>query len=217
MATTAATLTSSAVTEGESGGNRYSVQIEAIDGATDDGAGTWKAQAAQLNGGDERFTNAFNVASRNSVTGLIDNARADASSDSWTLEATSRVTFQPEAVSQSTVGVYYAKGAAHPLYDIATVVIDSRDGRPITLQSLFINEQDGLNRLSVKAGVILGVNNETGLRPIEKNFANWIPTAAGFEIHFADYQLGHGLRVTTIPWSYLVDLLAPNMTALAQK
>ncbi len=49
-----------------------------------------------------------------------------------------------------------------------------------------------------------------------KNFANWIPTAQGFEIHFADYQLGHGLRVTTIPWSDLADLLTPSMNALTQ-
>lgn len=190
--------------------------MEAIDGATADGSGTWKAQAGQLVGGDERVANAFNAASRNSVTGLIDDARADAHSHSWSLKATSTVTFQPAALSQLVVGVYYAKGAAHPIYYIATVVLDSRDGQPITLQTLFTNKQDGLNRLSEKASAILGINDKTGLAPSEKNFANWLPTAAGFEIHFADYQLGHGLRVTTIPWPDLADLLAPDMAALTQ-
>lgn len=201
---------------GQSGGHQYSVRMDAIDGATADGSGAWKAQAGQLVGGDERVANAFNTASRNSVTGLIADARADAHSNSWSLEAISTVTFQPAALSQLAVGVYYAKGAAHPINYVATVVIDSRDGQPITLQTLFANKQDGLNRLSEKASAILGINDKTGLAPSEKNFANWIPTASGFELHFADYQLGHGLRVTTIPWPDLADLLAPDMTALAQ-
>ncbi|AMU22170.1 RsiV family protein [Mycobacteroides abscessus] len=92
---------------------------------------------------------------------------------------------------------------------------------------MFTNEQDGLNRLSEKAGAILGFKaekagailgfkGETGLEPIEKNFANWIPTVTGLEIHFADYQLGHGLRITTVPRPDLVDLLAPDMIRLTQ-
>lgn len=215
MATTTAP-SDSAGSAGQSGGHQYSVRMDAIDGATADGTGTWKAQAGQLVGGDERVANAFNTASRNSVTGLINDARADAHSNSWSLQTTSTVSFRPVAVSQLAVGVYYARGAAHPIYYVATVVIDSRDGRPITLQTLFTNKQDGLNRLSEKASAILGLKDETGLEATEKNFANWIPTATGFEIHFADYQLGHGLRVTTVPWSDLADLLAPDMDVLAQ-
>ncbi len=58
--------------------------------------------------------------------------------------------------------------------------------------------------------------DEPGNRPVEENFANWIPTAAGMEIHFADGQLGHGLPVITVPWSPLSDVLAPNMVPLTQ-
>ena len=55
-----------------------------------------------------------------------------------------------------------------------------------------------------------------GNAPVEANFANWIPTPSGLEIHFADYQFAHGLPVLTVPWSALDDLLAPGMAALRQ-
>ncbi|CPW66957.1 RsiV family protein [Mycobacteroides abscessus] len=203
---------------GQSGGRQYVVQMDALEGSTDDHTGTWKAQVGQLVGSDEPVVNAFNGASRRSVTGLIVDARSEALSDSWGLDVNSTISFRPSAVSQLTVGVYYSRGAAHPVYYIATVVIDSRDAQPVTLQDLFINKQDGLNRLSEKSAAILGIDsNMPGLRATDENFANWIPTAEGFEIHFADYQLGHGLRVTTIPWSDIADLLTPSMNALTQR
>ena len=31
-----------------------------------------------------------------------------------------------------------------------------------------------------------------GAEPRAENFANWLPTATGMEIHLADYQFGHG-------------------------
>jgi hypothetical protein len=36
------------------------------------------------------------------------------------------------------------------------------------------------------------------------------------EIHFADYQFGPGLPVITVPWTALSDVLAADMSALAQ-
>jgi hypothetical protein len=42
------------------------------------------------------------------------------------------------------------------------------------------------------------------------------PTAAGIELHFTDGQFGHGLPVITVPWPTVSDVLAPDMTALAQ-
>ena len=58
--------------------------------------------------------------------------------------------------------------------------------------------------------------DEPGNRAVAKNFANWIPTAAGIELHFADGQFGHGSPVITVPWSALLDVLASDMTALSQ-
>jgi len=43
-----------------------------------------------------------------------------------------------------------------------------------------------------------------------------MPDQSGMEIHFADYQFGHGLPILTVPWAALTDVLAPDMTALAR-
>ncbi|MEK1110576.1 DUF3298 domain-containing protein, partial [Mycobacterium ulcerans] len=40
-------------------------------------------------------------------------------------------------------------------------------------------------------------------------------TSQGIELHFFDYQFGHGLPVITVTWSALTDVLAPDMVALA--
>ena len=56
--------------------------------------------------------------------------------------------------------------------------------------------------------------DEPGNAPVEANFANWISTPAGLEIHFADYQFFHGTPTITVPWSELDGLLAPGMDAL---
>jgi hypothetical protein len=53
--------------------------------------------------------------------------------------------------------------------------------------------------------------------PEAQNFANWIPTDDGLEIHFSPYQFGIALPETkTVPWSALSDLLAPVMSGITQ-
>ena len=129
--------------------------------------------------------------------------------------------FRPTAIAQLLVGTYYAEKAAHPLDYVSTLVIDSRTAGPITLGDLFTDEQAGLRRLSEQSRALLptiggGSGPESpGTRPIAENFANWMPTAQGLEIHFADYQVGHGLPVVTVPWSAIADLLTPAMQPLA--
>ena len=141
----------------------------------------------------------------------------------WLFESNPTVTFRTSAIAELIVGVHSAKEAAHPNDYVSTVVIDSRTAKPITLADLFVDEQAGLNRLSEQTKVIFPqvwgggpspMLDEPGNRPIAENFANWIPTAAGMELHFADYQFGHGLPVITVPWSAVADVLAPDMTAL---
>jgi hypothetical protein len=122
--------------------------------------------------------------------------------------------------------VAYTQTAAHPSSWVSTVVIDSRSASPITLKDLFADEQKGLDRLSQQtrqlAPGVLGsgptpMADAPGNAPTEANFAHWLPTTQGIEIHFNDYQLGpHGLVVVTVPWSAVDDLLAPGMTALRQ-
>jgi hypothetical protein len=59
--------------------------------------------------------------------------------------------------------------------------------------------QNATTQLSAKLGE--GVRQD-GVAPKAENFANWIPTSDGIELHFDDYQVGpHGLVVITVPWA----------------
>lgn len=149
--------------------------------------------------------------------------QAEAAPDvEWLFESKPTVTFRTAAIAELIEGVYSAKQAAHPVNHVNTIVIDSRTAKPITLGDLFANQQDGLNRLSQQTKLIFPqlyggpspMADEPGNQPVAANFANWIPTATGMELHFADYQFGHGLPVITVPWAALDDVLAPDMTAL---
>src|ERR1700722_5149481 len=218
------------VRSGVSNGQSYIVTAAANDGATPDGHGHWHVHTGQLTGqnagGDPAVVTAFNSASDASAQGLLDHSRADARPAwwDWTFDVKPTVTFRPTAIAELLVGTYYSAQAAHPVNYVSTIVIDSRTAQPITLKALFSNEPHGLQRLSEQTKLIWptayghGGNepmpDERGNQPREENFANWIPTATGIEIHFADSQFGHGLPVITIPWTALADVLAPDMTAL---
>ena len=82
------------------------------------------------------------------------------------------------------------------------------------------------NRLSDQAKVLIADQYgelpteilDRGTAPVTENFADWIPTAAGMEIHFEEYQFDGPpfARVITVPWPALTDVLAPDMSGLAQ-
>ena len=225
---TAATATTSAPAASDSGvsnGRNYTVTTSTIDGRAPNAAGKWHVEAGLLFDGEPAVADAFNKASQASARQQIDEVRANATAAMpWTLKSKARVSFRNTAVAQIITGVYNAQGAPHPVDYVATVVIDSRTAKPITLADLFTHEQDGLNRLSEQTRLLLTTTNgnpapaptEPGIPPTEQNFANWILTAQGMEIHFNDDQLGHALPVVTVPWSALTDVLAPTKAALAQ-
>jgi hypothetical protein len=52
------------------------------------------------------------------------------------------------------------------------------------------------------------------LAPIDINFKCWIPTEQGIELHFPEYQFGRGLKVITVPWAKLADLIAPEFVPI---
>jgi hypothetical protein len=214
---------------GVSNGQSYIVTAATTDGATPDGHGHWHIRRAHLTGqntsGDPAMIAAFNQANDACAARLLDQVRSETASGwwQWSFEVKPTVTFRPTAISELLVGVYDARQAAHPVDYLGTIVIDSRTAQPITLKTLFNNESRGLQRLSEQTQLIWPTvygrvgpptPDPSGLQPREENFANWIPTATGMEIHFADYQFGHGLPIITIPWTALTDVLAPTMTAL---
>ena len=225
-ATTTTAGAAAEVTTGVSNGQNYAVARSTTGDATADGTGRWTLVVDTISGGDEKVSDTFNRAVQTSVQGQLDQVKREAGGDgTWSFDTKPEIFFGSAAVSELISGLYNHVPSAHPVSYVSTVVVDSRSATPITLKELFSDEQAGLNRLSQQTKqllpAVMGVGaspmpDAPGNAPVEANFANWIPTANGLEIHFADYQFAHGLLVLTVPWSALDDLLAPGMAALRQ-
>lgn len=192
--------------------------------ATPDGKGRWSLVVDLVDGGDAKVAEAFNNAVKASAADQLEPVKRDADPEgTWTFDTDPKIYFGGASIAELISGLYSHVPAAHPVGYISTVVIDSRSAKPITLGELFTDKQAGLNRLSEQTKQLLPavmgtgptpMADEPGNEPKESNFANWIPTPAGLEIHFADYQFVHGSPVITVPWSALDDLLAPGMADL---
>jgi hypothetical protein len=224
--TAAASPTTAAPTSGVSNKETYSVTRSTAGDATADGKGRWTLVVDTITGGNPRVAGAFNSAVHASAAGQLEPVKRDADPDgTWTFDTDPQIFFGGASVSELISGLYVHVPSAHPSSYISTVVIDSRSAKPITLGDLFTDKQAGLNRLSEQTKALLpavsGVGptpmaDEPGNAPVEANFANWIPTPEGMQIHFADYQFFHGTPTITVPWSALDGLLAPGMDALRQ-
>lgn len=208
---------------GTSNGKTYTVARSETEGATPDGSGKWTLVIDLLSGGDDRVADALNRAVKTSATQQLESFKRDAGTDgTWAFDTEPRLYFGGASIAELVTGTYMHAGAAHPLLSTGTVVIDSRSAKPITLADLFTDEDAGLKQLSAQSKLLLPavlnipapMADEPGNAPTEANFANWIPTPAGMEIHFADYQFGHGRPVITVPWPALDGLLAPGMEDL---
>ena len=225
-ASAGASPTTAAPTSGVSNKQKYSVTRSTAGDATTDGKGRWTLVVDTITGGDPQVAGAFNSAVHASATGQLEPVKSGADADgTWTFETQPQIYFGGASVAELISGLYVQVPSAHPSSYVSTVVIDSRSAKPITLADLFTDKQAGLNRLSEQTKALLpGVSgvgptpmaDEPGNAPTEANFANWIPTPDGLEIHFADYQFFHGTPTITVPWSALDGLLAPGMDALRQ-
>ena len=214
----------SVVATGVSNGQTYTVDRSSSTGATGDG--TWKLIINTLSGGDPKVAEAFNDAMHAAAQQLLDDAKRTAKPQGqWTFETSPQVFFTAASISALIGGSYNDEMAEHPAGSVINVVIDSRTGTPITLKELFTDDQAGLNRISEQTKMLLPpamgatatpMPNIPDNKPLLENFDSWIPTPAGLEIHFADYQFVHGTPVITVPWAAIDDLLAPGMDALRQ-
>lgn len=206
---------------GTSGGATYTVSTTTIDLG-----GDWHINVGQLSNGHDAVAMVFNtasVASGTAMAEMIDRDRLVRDRASFTTTPT--VSFRPTVIAQVLNGGYYHEGGAHPVDYVTTIVIDTRTAAPITLDDLFADKQAGLDRLSEQTKLIFPRKYGNGTpmpdtpsnAPASANFENWIPTAAGLELHFKEDQFGPGLMpVITVPWSELTALLAPDMKVLAQ-
>jgi hypothetical protein len=204
---------------GMSNGVRYVVTTASIDGFAPDGLGTWKAMRGQLEGGDPTVVKAFNDASQAVARGQLARAVTGVKEGTaWTFEASGQVSFHRPVIAQVITSAVYI-GSESSTED-ETVVVDSRTAKPVTLADLFANESAGLSRLSQQTKTLLpksfglsgAMMDEPGNAPRRENFANWIPTADGMELHFPQHQFKINIAQTiTVPWAQLKDLLAPRM------
>lgn len=198
---------------GISGGKTYTVTMTSLDGVTPDGLGHWRLQASQLSGGEPAVVEVFNAASQASAQQVIDRVRADTPKDlAWEFESETQVTFRSIAIGQVIAGTWSADMRAQVIRYVGTVVIDSRSGKPIEVVDLFTDHQRGLARLAEQTRVL---TNYDGIAAKPENFANWIPTANGIELHFPSSLLFWPPSIT-VPWSTLTDVLTPGMAGLAR-
>ena len=217
------TATSAART-GVSNGKTYMVDRSASNGAAT--SGSWSLVMDTISGGEPRVAEAFNDAVHAAAQRLLDDAtRGVKPQGQWTFQTSPQVFFSSASISALISGTYNDETAAHSAGSVINVVIDSRSARPITLSELFTDDQAGLNRISEQSKILLPpamgatatpMPNIPGDKPLMENFDSWIPTPAGLEIHFADYQFIQGTPVITVPWAAIDDLLAPGMEALRQ-
>lgn len=144
----------------------------------------------------------------------------------WTFNSTGTLLVRPVTVSELFVGEYNTDMPNMPFHAVATRVFDTRSGILIDWDNLFTDKRAGLARLAEQTTQILptvyaaprpgGWQFGNEVAPIDVNFKYWLPTAAGIELHFPDYQFGRGLPVITVPWARVADLIAPEFAALTR-
>ncbi|PQP22699.1 RsiV family protein [Rhodococcus opacus] len=173
----------------------------------------------QIAGGNPAVTAEFNESMRAALQDQI---------DGWGTDA---FTLSSQEHSVAHIGEHVISGllvtswnadppGAHPTPIVATVVVNADTAAPITLGDLFPDLPAGLQTLSDESARLLpetvaGPDFErSGIEPTEANFANWLATPAGMEIHFDDYQVGPhaiGLVTVTVPWDALADVIDPAL------
>lgn len=186
----------------------------------DNGRVRYDVVVPQIEGGDPAVAAEFDESMRAALQDQIDGWQGDR----FTLESTDRsavVHIGSRVVSGLLVTSWNADPpGAHPTPIVATVVIDADDAQPITLDRLFPDLPAGLDRLSEESARLLPTTaagpdfQREGIEPKQENFANWVATPAGMEIHFSDYQVGPhaiGLIDVTVPWERLSDVVAPDL------
>jgi len=194
-------------------------------GHSPDGLFTWTLNVDTISGGDAKVAAAFNATvnaaaqqQRDTYKPVTDVARPT------TFDTTPTISFSDGSVSELLVGLLKCRGRS------PSDLFGQHGGRGLA-HGYSDHPQEPVHRRAEGSGPDLSADQNAfcpmdawwpgrrnpGAAPTEANFEHWLPTAQGIEVHFEDYQFGHGLPVLTIPWPTFDDLLAPGMTTLRQQ
>ena len=186
----------------------YSATSRAASGT--DGAVTYDVTMPAVTGPNQAVVDAFNHSVDASLQQQITALQHNSIPVEWRL--TTNQNQQAVWLGNNTIsGLWVTKAdtpqEAHGSYHIATFVINKATAQPVMLADVFGDFGSALQRLSQNATTQLSAKlgdafRPSGVAPTAENFANWIPTSDGIELHFNDYQVGpHGLLVITVPWT----------------
>jgi hypothetical protein len=203
----------------------YLLVPDSISGTSWNNLGQWHIDYQRISGGDPAVAETIN----SGITALANDQATNiqwrpSTSHPWTYDATGTTRAGLETISALYVGRYNTDLPNMPFQTVATAVFNAHDGTTISWGTLFQDKNIGLTRLSEQAKQLLPaaypdvrpelINANSTLAPMDINYRSWLPTTAGIELHFADYQFGRGLKTITVPWPRVADLLQPQFASL---
>jgi hypothetical protein len=192
-----------------------------ISGVSPDGLGTWAVHYQRVDGGNPPAVDAINDCIDAEANREVQQATWDgATKHPWTYDAAGKLYLRPMTVSEVFTGQYNTDEPTMPIKMVGTVVCDSRSGVLITWDNLFSDKTAGLSRLSDQTVTSLSAvapqsyvrdwRRSGQLAPVDTNFKYWIATTEGIELHFPEFQFGRGIKIVTVPWAKVADLIAPE-------
>ncbi|WP_280442874.1 hypothetical protein [Nocardia brasiliensis] len=206
-----------------SGGSTYTVRrVEVANGV----GTTDQAASLELSGGDARVTEVFNRGVRTYVKEHVDLVNGGDDQHERAVSTTGELFSTESTVSEVVSGLIVFKNAAHPTKILGTITTDSRTARPILIGDLFTDPATGLAELAratteaTRAVYPELADSKTitdALQPTERNYANWVPTPTGVQIHIDTGVYVYGYPCVQVPWSRLRPVLGPVLRAVAEK
>ncbi|MFT4087905.1 MAG: hypothetical protein QM658_12310 [Gordonia sp. (in: high G+C Gram-positive bacteria)] len=181
-------------------------------GSSADGS-TWNVRTPRVDGGEATVRDAFNDEFTKHVDALV------ASSDGPKLTLTDGE-LNPMEKTQTVVGAStlsgvmivsaFSDGAAHPNTDLATVVVDSSNGRQLTLDSVLKEPSAGRSSLLNLAAAYDTSGRLKDAHPTADEPGRWIALPDGLHLYVpVSHAMGDYVPVT-IPWHDVEPLLTSS-------
>lgn len=196
-----------------------------VSGTSPDGLGTWTVHYQRLDDTAPQPAQAINERIDAEADREVRQATWDGSTRRpWTFNAAGTLTVRPATVSEVFIGSYDTAEPHMPMQTVGSVVCDGRTGDVITWDHLFPDKTAGLSRLGERVEARLATTASAAqlrdwrragqFAPVDVNFKHWVATDEGARFHFPDLQFGRGLKVVTVPWAEIDDLIAPEFRSI---